>query len=45
MVSLKESGDRSKMRPVMGEFREWAEANGVEMPAGGPGGGGGRGGR
>ncbi|MGK0238585.1 MAG: multidrug efflux system membrane fusion protein [Candidatus Pelagisphaera sp.] len=45
LVSLKESGDRSKMRPVMGEFREWAEANGVEMPAGGPGGGGGRGGR
>lgn len=45
LVSLKESGDRSKMRPVMGEFREWAEANGVAMPAGGPGGGGGGRGR
>ncbi len=34
------SGDRSKMRPVMGEIREWAAANGIELPAGG-----GRGGR
>ncbi len=45
LVGIKESGDFSKMRPVMGELREWAEANGVELPAGGPGGGrGGRGG-
>ena len=28
------SGDRSKMRPAMAELREWAEANGVELPAG-----------
>lgn len=39
---LKESGDFSQMRSVMGTLREWAEANGVELPArGGPGGGGG----
>ncbi|GAB5560262.1 MAG: efflux RND transporter periplasmic adaptor subunit [Synoicihabitans sp.] len=35
-----QNGDRSKMRPVMGEIREWAAANGIELPAGG-----GRGGR
>lgn len=28
------NGDRSKMRPVMSEIREWAEANGIELPAG-----------
>jgi len=39
------SGDRSQIRPLMQEIRAWAEANGVEMPAGrgGPGGGGGGG--
>ena len=31
------------MLPVMGELREWAEANGVEISAGGRGGPGGRG--
>jgi len=45
LESLKESGDFSQMRPVMGEFREWAEANGIELPAGGRGGRGGGGGR
>jgi RND family efflux transporter MFP subunit len=50
LEDLKTSKDFSKMRPVMGEFREWAEANDIEMPAGGGGrggrggGGGGRGG-
>lgn len=47
LLAVKESGDFSQMRPVMGELREWAEANGVELPAGGrggPGGGGGGGG-
>ena len=33
-MAAAESGDRSKMRPVMAEIREWAEANGVELPAG-----------
>ena len=28
------AGDRSKMRPVMAELREWAEANDIELPAG-----------
>ncbi len=44
--AIKESGDFTQMRPVMTELREWAEANGVELPAGGRGGpgGGGRGG-
>jgi len=45
LIAIKESGDFSKMRPVVGELREWAEANGVELPAGGGGPGGGRGGR
>lgn len=49
LLALKDSGDFSQMRPVFGEYREWAEANGIEMPegGGGPGGGpgGGRGGR
>lgn len=46
LLALKESQDFTQMRPVMGEVREWAEANGVELPAGGRGGpgGGGRGG-
>ncbi len=45
LVDLKSSGDFSQMRPVMGELRAWAEANGHELPAGGRGGpGGGRGG-
>jgi len=35
--ALKESGDFTQMRPVMGEVREWAEANGIEMPARGGG--------
>jgi hypothetical protein len=50
LEDLKTSNDFSKMRPLMGEFREWAEANDIEMPTGGGGrggrggGGGGRGG-
>ncbi len=44
LLAVKESGDFSQMRPVMGELREWAEANGVELPAGGRGGAGGGGG-
>lgn len=43
LLAVKESGDFSKMRPAMGELREWAEANGVELPAGGRGGPGGGG--
>lgn len=31
------SGDRSQMRPLMGELRAWAEKEGVELPAGGGG--------
>lgn len=46
LLAVKESGDFTQMRPIMGEVREWAEANGVELPAGGRGGpGGGGGGR
>ncbi len=41
LIGLKETSDFSQMRTVIGEVREWAEANGVEMPAGGRGGGGG----
>lgn len=37
-MAAMQSGDRSKMRPVMGEIREWAEDNGIELPAGGRGG-------
>ncbi len=44
LLAIKESGDFSQMRPVMGELRQWAEANGVELPAGGRGGSGGGGG-
>ncbi|MEC7907135.1 MAG: hypothetical protein VYC82_07905, partial [Verrucomicrobiota bacterium] len=46
LLAIKESGDFAQMRPVIGELREWAEANGVELPVGGRGGpgGGGRGG-
>jgi len=33
-MAAAESGDRSKMRPVMAEIREWAEDNGIELPAG-----------
>jgi len=40
-MAAMQSGDRSKMRPVMAEIREWADDNGIELPAGG----GGRGGR
>lgn len=32
-------GDRSQMRPVMQELRAWAEAEGIELPAGRGGGG------
>ncbi|MEM9157825.1 MAG: efflux RND transporter periplasmic adaptor subunit [Verrucomicrobiota bacterium] len=49
LLGVKESGDFAQMRPIMGEVREWAEANGVELPARGggrrPGGGGGGGAR
>ena len=45
LLAIKESGDFTQMLPVMGELREWAEANGVEISAGGRGGPGGRGGR
>ncbi len=41
LVAIKESGDFTQMRPVMGELREWAEDNGIELPAGGRGGRGG----
>ena len=44
LLAVKESGDFSKMRPAMSELREWAEANGVELPTGGRGGRGGGGG-
>jgi hypothetical protein len=44
LLAVKESGDFSKMRPAMSELREWAEANGVELPSGGRGGRGGGGG-
>ena len=40
LLAIKESGDFSHMRPVMAEAREWAEKNGIELPAGGRGGGG-----
>jgi len=40
-MAAMQSGDRSKMRPVIAEIREWADDNGIELPAGG----GGRGGR
>lgn len=33
-MAAAQSGDRSQMRPVMAEIREWAEANGIELPAG-----------
>lgn len=33
-MAAAEKGDRSKMRPVMAEIREWAAANGIELPAG-----------
>ena len=33
-MAAAESGDRSQMRPVMGELREWAEVNGIELPSG-----------
>ena len=33
-MAAAESGDRSALRPVMGEIRTWAEANGIELPAG-----------
>lgn len=37
LLAVKESRNFSQMGPVMGEIREWAEANGVEMPARGGG--------
>jgi multidrug efflux system membrane fusion protein len=43
LLAIKESGDFSQMRPVMAEAREWAEKNGIELPAGGRGGRGGGG--
>ena len=45
LLAIKDSRDFAQMRPVMGELRKWAEANGVEILAGGGGGrgGGGRG--
>jgi len=33
-MAAAQNGDRAKMRPVMAEIREWAEANGIELPAG-----------
>lgn len=33
-MAAAQNGDRSQMRPVMGEIRAWAEANGIELPAG-----------
>lgn len=32
-MAAAEKGDRSQMRPVMGELRKWAQDNGVELPA------------
>ena len=32
-VAAAEKGDRSQMRPIMTEIREWAAANGIELPA------------
>lgn len=33
-MAAAQNGDRSQMRPVMGEIRAWAEANGIELPGG-----------
>lgn len=33
-MAAAQSGDRAALRPVLGEIRAWAEANGVELPAG-----------
>lgn len=32
LVAVKDSGDRSKVGPVMRKIREWAESNDVELP-------------
>lgn len=32
-IKAAETGDRSQMRPVMGELRDWAKANDVELPS------------
>ncbi len=32
LVAVKDSGDRSKLGPVMRRIREWAESNDVELP-------------